>query len=43
VAAFEQLKQQKALAEQQKIQTKAQIEAQKDWQKIGQHGELVNF
>ncbi len=43
VAAFEQLKQQKALAEQQKIQTKAQIEVQKDWQKIGQQGELLTF
>ena len=45
-AAFEQLKQQKALAEQQKIQTKAQKEAQKaqkNWQKIGHHGELVDF
>ena len=42
-AAFEQLKQQKALAEQQKIQTQVQKEAQKNWQKIGQHGELVDF
>lgn len=39
VAAFEQLKQQKALTEQQK----AYLEAKKHWQKIGQNGELVDF
>lgn len=38
-AAFEQLKQQKALAEQQQLQ----VEAEKNWQKIGQQGELLTF
>lgn len=38
-AAFEQIKQQNALVKQQKLQ----IEVQKRWQKIGQHGELVDF